>query len=60
MRETNMIGQIRRPRAFTSYKAAVYKYPNLLEREFNQEEKNKIWVTDITFIPTKTGMYYSI
>ena len=58
MRETNMFGQIRRPRAFTRYKTAVYKHPNLLEREFNQEEKNKIWVTDITFIPTKAGMYY--
>ena len=31
MRETNMFGQIRRPRAFTRYKTAVYKHPNLLE-----------------------------
>ena len=31
---------------------------NLLNRDFNAEEPNKKWVTDITYIPTKQGWLY--
>ena len=32
--------------------------PNLLERKFNQTELNKVWVGDITYIPTRNGFAY--
>lgn len=32
--------------------------PNLLERTFNQSELNKVWVGDITYIPTRNGFAY--
>jgi len=31
---------------------------NLLERNFNTEEKDVVWVTDATFIPTRQGWLY--
>jgi len=33
-------------------------YPNYLSREFSVGEKNKVWVGDITYIPTKEGYEY--
>jgi len=33
-------------------------YPNLVKREFNVEEPNKIWVVDITYIWTLEGWLY--
>ena len=32
--------------------------PNLLERRFSVESKDRVWVTDITFIPTREGWLY--
>jgi len=32
--------------------------PNLLERDFNADEPNRKWGTDITFIPTAEGWLY--
>ena len=32
--------------------------PNLLDRKFNQDELNKVWVGDITYIPTLRGFAY--
>jgi len=32
--------------------------PNLLEQNFNVNEANKIWVTDITYVATKEGWLY--
>ena len=32
--------------------------PNFLNREFDINEKNKVWVGDITYIPTKEGFEY--
>lgn len=32
--------------------------PNFLNREFRVQEKNKIWVGDITYIPTREGYEY--
>lgn len=31
---------------------------NLLNREFNVNQKNKVWVSDITYISTKEGWLY--
>jgi putative transposase len=33
-------------------------YPNLLKRQFNVEEPNKVWVSDITYIWTVEGWVY--
>ena len=33
-------------------------YPNLLKRQFNVEEPNKVWVSDITYIWTLEGWVY--
>ena len=32
---------------------------NILNREFNPEKPDKFWVTDITYIPTRSGWSYS-
>ena len=32
--------------------------PNLLDRQFEQDEPNKVWAGDITYIPTKEGWLY--
>ncbi len=58
MRKLDLLAQIRRKRAYTHYKQAVHKYPNLLNRAFYQSISNKYWVTDITYIPTANGMLY--
>jgi len=39
-----------------AYKASFH--PNYLSREFNVRERNKVWVGDITYIPTKEGYEY--
>lgn len=32
--------------------------PNLLERNFTADAPNRVWVTDITFVPTRRGWLY--
>ncbi|CAM4175491.1 hypothetical protein F901_02574 [Acinetobacter dispersus] len=32
--------------------------PNLLDRQFNVNQPNKVWTTDITYIQTKAGWLY--
>ncbi|PKH11050.1 IS3 family transposase, partial [Planomicrobium sp. MB-3u-38] len=35
-----------------------FVYPNLLERQFNVDQPNKVWVADITYIWTMEGWLY--
>ena len=58
MRKLNLLAQIRRRKKYTQYQQALHKYPNLLQRAFDQQSPNKFWVTDITYIPTPSGMLY--
>lgn len=58
MRKLELLSQIRRRRPYVHYKQAVHKYPNLLQRAFEQPLPNRFWVTDITYIPTAKGMTY--
>ncbi len=58
MRKLNLLSQIRRRKPYRHYQEAVHKYPNLLNRQFNQEKPNQFWVTDITYIPIPNGMLY--
>ena len=46
----------RHDRYSKAYKAAIH--PNHLNREFDVKQKNKVWVGDITYIPTKEGNEY--
>ena len=47
MRKLNLLSVIRRRWAYTRYQQAVHKYPNLLNRRFDQVRPNQFWVTDI-------------
>ena len=51
MRKLSLLSAVRRRRPYTRYQQAVHKYPNLLNRCFEQVQPNRFWVTDITYIP---------
>lgn len=38
--------------------SASVERPNLLNQSFQTDDKNKIWVGDITYVPTKKGVLY--
>ncbi len=58
MRNYDLMSVIRRRKPYTVYKQAIHKYNNVLDRQFNQSEPNRFWVTDITYIPTSKGFAY--
>lgn len=58
MRKLDLLSAIRRRRPYTRYQQAVHKYPNLLDRNFDQAKPNQFWVTDITYIPIPGNMLY--
>lgn len=58
MRKYNLLSVVRRRRPYMHYQRALHKYPNLLNRQFEQLQPNRFWVTDITYIPTSQGMVY--
>lgn len=39
-------------------KAPTIDRPNLLKQVFKTDAKNKVWLGDITYIPTKQGTLY--
>ncbi len=58
MREYDLLSQVRRRRPYMHYRRAPHKYPNLLNRQFDQLKPNRFWVADINYIPTAHGMVY--
>ena len=58
MRKLDLLSQARRRIPYRNYQQAVHKYPNLLQRAFAQPFPDRIWATDITYIPTARGMAY--
>ena len=58
MRRYDLLSKIRRVRPYMQYQKALHKYPNLLDRQFEQVLPNLFWVTDITYIHTAKGMVY--
>ena len=58
MRKYDLLSQVRRHRPYMRLQKAIHKYPNLLERAFNQTTPNRFWATDITYIQTTHGMVY--
>lgn len=59
MREKKLVARRKRPfRRTTDSKHDSPIAPNVLERNFEQEEPNKVWVTDVTYIFTAEGWLY--
>lgn len=58
MRKLSLLSVIRRRKPYTRYRQAIHKYPDLLNRCFDQAKPNQCWVTDITCIPIPGGMLY--
>lgn len=58
MRKLNLLSQIRRRKPYRHYQEVAHKYPNLLNRQFEQKKPNQFWATDITYIPIPNGMLY--
>ena len=59
MREAGLRSKVRRKyRVTTDSKHHFPVAPNLLERNFSAEAANKVWVSDITYLATKTGWLY--
>lgn len=45
-------------KATTNSKHNLPVYPNLLDQDFKVSERGEVWVSDITYIPTKAGWLY--
>ena len=58
MRKLSLLSVIRRRKPYTRHQQAIHKYPNLLNRCFDQAKPNQYWVTDITYIPIPGSMLY--
>jgi putative transposase len=58
MNKYNLLSQIRRRKKYHRMGQQIYKYKNLLNREFNASKPNQKWVTDISYIHTKQGVLY--
>jgi putative transposase len=57
MRKYGLLSDVRRKRWQTCGQA-IHRYANILNRNFNAEQPNKKWVTDISYIPTAQGFLY--
>ena len=57
MQKYNLLSVVRRKK-YHYYSQALYKYPNLLNRDFKAERPNQKWVTDISYIHTQQGVLY--
>jgi transposase InsO family protein len=59
MREAGLRSKVRRKyRVTTDSKHHFPVAPNLLERNFTAEFPDKVWVSDITYLATRTGWLY--
>ena len=58
MEKYGLLAEIRRRRKWQQMGQQVYKYKNLLNREFYANRPNSKWVTDISYIHTKQGVLY--
>ncbi len=57
MQKYGLLSVIKRKK-YRKYGEYLYRYPNLLNREFSAERPNQKWVTDISYIHTKQGVLY--
>ena len=58
MKKYGLLSEIRRRRKWVNLGQQVYKYENLLARQFRADRPNAKWVTDISYIHTKEGVLY--
>ena len=58
MNKYGLLSEIRRRRKWVNLGQQVYKYENLLKRQFRADRPNCKWVTDISYIHTKEGVLY--
>jgi putative transposase len=59
MREAGLVGASRRRWATTTVRDAKARpAPDLVERNFTAEGRDRLWVADITYIPTWSGFLY--
>jgi putative transposase len=58
MRQAGVAGVSRRKFVTTTVKGNRRQAPDLVERNFTVEAPDRLWVADITYIPTWTGFLY--
>jgi putative transposase len=59
MRHMGIGGVTRRRRVFTTRQDPdATRAPDLVNRDFTAERPNALWVTDLTYVPTRSGMAY--
>ncbi len=58
MREAGLVGVSRRKGMRTTVRDETRPAPDLVDRNFNAERPNVLWVADITYIPTWAGFLY--
>jgi putative transposase len=59
MRELGIRGVTRRRKVFTTRPdPAATRAPDLVRRNFTAAVPNGLWVTDLTYVPTRSGMAY--
>jgi len=57
MQKFGLFSEVRRKRKYQQMSDQLHRYPNLLNREFSAKRPNEKWVTDISYIGTKQGLY---
>jgi putative transposase len=59
MRELDIRGVSRRRRVFTTRPDPdATRAPDLVNRDFTADRPDALWVTDLTYVPTRSGMAY--
>ncbi len=59
MRQAQIYGVSRRKGMTTTHRSLTEeKAPDLVKRDFKVDKPNKLWVADITYIPTWSGFLY--
>ena len=58
MRKAGLAGVSRRKSAITTVRDGARQAPDLVERNFDVDQPDRLWVADITYIPTWAGFLY--
>ena len=58
MKKYDLLSEIRRRRKWVQMGQQLHKYQNLLNRNFQANQPNRKWGTDISYIHTKQGILY--
>ena len=58
MLKAGLVGVSRRKSAVTTVRDGARQAPDLVDRNFTADQPNRLWVADITYIPTWGGFLY--